>query len=203
MNSAMLSFTDLKTLEADQLSALASLHYATMPTLLSELGLPVLHRYYQLAQNQAGCLGFLATINGEAVGWAFGSKDPGMVTRLLAADRVWLASQLAKVFVNNPKGILLLAGALLMPGDNSIPEGGIELTYIGIGRNWQGKQLGRQVLDHFIHAAREAGYSSIILSVEEDNSSALHLYATAGFKTIRQYKEGSYHRRRMLLQWMP
>jgi ribosomal protein S18 acetylase RimI-like enzyme len=59
--------------------------------------------------------------------------------------------------------------------------------------------LGKGLLNTFIETSREAGYRSVVLSVEKDNEPAIALYQKAGFKIIKTFSEGHYERHRMEL----
>jgi ribosomal protein S18 acetylase RimI-like enzyme len=76
-------------------------------------------------------------------------------------------------------------------------SGAIELTYIGVSSAHQGKGLGRALLNKFIELSRLRGYHSVVLSVEEENKTAIALYEKSGFKIIKTFSEGRYQRHRM------
>ena len=61
----------------------------------------------------------------------------------------------------------------------------------------QGKGLGRTLLNKFIELSRLKGYHSVVLSVEEENQTAIALYEKSGFKIIKTFSEGRYQRHRM------
>ena len=75
----------------------------------------------------------------------------------------------------------------------------IELTYIGVASRQQGRGLGKELLNTFTEASRTEGYRSVVLSVEQENSSAISLYEKAGFKVVKSFVEGRYQRNRMEL----
>ena len=81
-----------------------------------------------------------------------------------------------------------------------IKDDAIELTYIGVSAEQTGTGIGTKLIDRFITASREAGYHSVILSVEMDNPPAIALYKKTGFEIIRTFSEGRYQRHRMELK---
>jgi ribosomal protein S18 acetylase RimI-like enzyme len=75
----------------------------------------------------------------------------------------------------------------------------VELTYIGVSPAHQGKGLGRTLLNKFIEQSRTKGYHSVVLSVEQENTTATALYEKSGFRIIKTFTEGRYQRHRMEL----
>jgi ribosomal protein S18 acetylase RimI-like enzyme len=75
--------------------------------------------------------------------------------------------------------------------------GELELTYIGVHPSARGKGVGGQLIHAFAEAARRAGYTSLVLSVETDNPAAIALYEKHGFIIRETFQEGAYHRHRM------
>ena len=75
----------------------------------------------------------------------------------------------------------------------------IELTYIGVVSGHQGKGLGQALVKEFIEQSRSKGYHSVVLSVEEENKTAITLYEKLGFKIIKTFSEGRFQRHRMEL----
>ena len=199
MNFKMLPLADLK--ESD-LQQLAVVHQSNMHSLLSELGLPLILKYYQAAQKDPLVVGFCAfSQSGELSGWAMGSPHPDAINNKLRESLFWFASQMIQLVFKAPNVILQLINSLLSA--SKIPvlaESAIELTYIGVASTQRGQGLGGQLLSAFIEASRKAGYHSIELSVEIDNVPALALYKRMGFQITQTFSEGRYQRHRMELK---
>lgn len=193
------SIVPLSRLPASGLPALASLHCATMPTLLADLGMPVVLRYYQTAQKDASVVGECAlSPSGEMLGWALGSPAPAALNARLRQPLTWFAGQLLRLAFTRPRTIVQLAQSAFSASDiNTIQRGQIELTYIGVSPAARGQGLGQSLLSAFMDAARAAAYLSVVLSVETDNPSALALYKKQGFQITSTFVEGRYHRHRM------
>ncbi len=66
-------------------------------------------------------------------------------------------------------------------GDDAV----YHLNKIYVLPNQQGKNIGKQLLDHVITAVKEEGASSLQLNVNRYNK-ALHFYEKQGFKVIRR-----------------
>jgi ribosomal protein S18 acetylase RimI-like enzyme len=190
---------DLNQISEKQLERLAALHHSVMHTLLSQLGLPVVFRYYQLARLQPDVIGICAISNdGEILGWAIGSPSPDRINTKLRSPLPWFLTQMLKLLLTRPRVLWqLMQSVFADPQAAQVKSGAIELTYIGVAQERQGQGVGEKLLSAFIEASRTRAYRSVVLSVETDNHPALSLYEKAGFKIIRSFSEGQFERHRM------
>ena len=188
-------------LSDDDIKRMALLHHSVMHTLLSNLGLPVVVRYYQLARAQPDVLGMCAvSTSGEILGWAMGSPYPDRINAGLRSPLSWFLAQMFRLMLTRPLVLWQLISTVLSSSSQvEMTSGAIELTYIGVAANQRRRGMGAKLLNAFIEASRAHGYRSVILSVEKENSSALVLYERAGFKVIRTFTEGRFARHRMEL----
>lgn len=192
---------DFSKLTEEDIKHLAVLHHSVMHTLLSDLGLPVVLRYYRIAQADHAVVG-LCTLSdsGEMLGWAMGSPYPDRINAQLRSPLAWFLLQMFRVMVTRPLVLWqLLSSVLSTSGQAELKNGAIELTYIGVVPDQRGRGLGKKLLNAFMEAGRLQGYQSIILSVEKENSPAIALYEQAGFRVIQTFSEGRYQRHRMEL----
>jgi GNAT superfamily N-acetyltransferase len=209
----------LSHLPPASLPALADLHAATMPTLLADLGRDILLRYYQLAQTEPSVIALCAletslttpeyrisniqspiTNPQLPIAYCLGSPNPAALNAKLRTPLTWFASQLLKLVFTRPGVLFQLAHSVLATSEaNSLKSGQIELTYIGVAPQARGRGLGKTILAAFVESARAAGFTSIALSVETDNPTAIALYTKFGFTIIQTFREGRYHRHRMEL----
>lgn len=196
------TFIPLTELPAPALLQLADLHHQVMHTLLSELGLPLVRKYYQAAQKHTGNISLCAIDkNGKLCAWATGSANPSALNHSLRQPAAWFLWQIFSASLRKPSALLHLLGSLLAdPTPNQLRPSQLELTYIGVSPQAQGKGLGTDLLGRFIHLAGQAGYSSIALSVETDNPAAIRLYTQSGFTITRTFHEGRFERHRMEYQ---
>jgi ribosomal protein S18 acetylase RimI-like enzyme len=196
------SLAPLSQLDPDGLFRLAKLHCEVMHTLLAELGLPLVLRYYQAAQGDPSVLGLCALgADGAITGWAMGSSDPAALNSRLRWPLPWFAGQILRLAFTRPTTLFELLGSTLSaPAANTILAGQIELTYIGVATSSQGQGLGTIILAAFMERARAAGYRSVVLSVETDHPAAIALYKRAGFSIWQTYREGRFERHRMTCQ---
>jgi GNAT superfamily N-acetyltransferase len=209
----------LSQLPASLLPALAALHQATMPTLLSDLGNDFVLRYYQLAQKDRSVIALCLLSNNQSpitnhrspitnhealdtenciLAYCIGSPDPAALNAKLRTPLPWFAVQMFKLAFTRPGVLLQLAQSVLTTSEaNSLKSGQIELTYIGVAPEARGQGLGKTILAAFVEAARGAGYTSVALSVETDNPAAIALYTNFGFTIAQTFREGRYQRHRM------
>lgn len=209
----MIAILPLSHFPSASLPALADLHAATMPTLLTELGRDFLLRYYHLAQTDPSVIALCAletsqtspqapiTNSQSPIAYALGSPDPAALNARLRQPLTWFALQMLKLAFSHPGALLQLAQSVLTASEaNSLKPGQIELTYIGVAPEARGQGLGKTILAAFVESARAAGYTSVALSVETDNPAALALYTNFGFTITQTFSEGRYHRHRMEYQ---
>lgn len=192
-------FVKLSQLDDDGLRQLSDLHRSVMHTLLSDLGLPIVLKYYQAARRDSSVLGICAlTPSNEIIGWSVGSPDPAAINSKLRQPLIWFLAQMLRVAVTRP----LVFGQLIssvLSASVEVEKDAIELTYIGVSSAHQGEGLGQALLHKFVEESRSKGYHSVVLSVEAENRTALALYEKSGFKIVKTFSEGRYQRHRMEL----
>lgn len=190
----------LSRLNDDQIEQLARLHHRVMHSLLTDLGLPFVERYYQIARADSSVIGVCAVEDGgNPLGWAIGSPKPNQVTRRMSEAPLWFIVQMLRASIARPKMILQLA-ASARSLSVEMKEGAVELTYIGVDESARKQGLGQALLNAFVETAREKKFSSVELSVEADNADAIALYTKAGFEIAASFKEGAFDRHRMELK---
>ena len=219
-----MNFTPLSQLDSSGLDALAALHHSVMHTLLSELGLQVVRRYYEICQRDSSVVAISAFSlppragegpgrcpdgssiayrvegMGAVLGWAVGSPYPERINAQLRTPLTWFAGQMLTLAVTRPAALMQLAQSVLSASDaNALRPGQIELTYIGVAPAARGRGLGKGLLMAFLEASRAAGYVSVALSVETDNPAAIALYTNGGFHITKTFHEGRFERHRMEL----
>jgi peptidyl-dipeptidase Dcp len=93
----------------------------------------------------------------------------------------------------------LISSRLSSTAATEVSDNTMELTYIGIAPAWQGKGLGKKLIKDFIDLSRSKGYDRVVLSVEEENHTAIALYEKFNFRIVKSFSEGRYRRHRMEL----
>lgn len=189
----------LSDLSAKQGMSIAQIHVLVIDSLLSELGLLVVQRYYQIASVDTSVIGCCAiSQSGFPLGWAIGSSAPSQLNERLRAALGWRS--LLRALIARPR---LIRQIFISSRSASAPlkPGALELTYIGVDMPSRKQGLGRELLNAFLAQAQARDFQSVALSVEADNVGALALYAQAGFQVINSFREGRYNRLRMELKF--
>jgi len=197
MNYKIVAFSRLND---NRINQLARLHHRVMHSLLTDLGLPFVERYYQIARADSSVVGVCAVNEGgNPLGWAIGSSKPNQVNDRMREAWGWFFIQMIRALFTNPK---LISQIFISARSSSVAmkQGAIELTYIGVDESARKQGLGRALLNAFIEMAREKKISSVELSVEAENADAIALYTKAGFEIVASYKEGKFNRNRMELK---
>ena len=191
----------LSQLKDDHLKQLAELHHSVMHTLLADLGLPMVLRYYKIARSDNSVVGICALDpSKKIIGWAMGSPHPDRINSGLRTPFVWFILKILRLAFTHPLVFWqLISSVLSSSAETEMKSDAIELTYIGVAPEQRGRGLGKDLLNVFIETSHAAGYRSVILSVEKENESAIALYQKAGFKIAKTFSEGSYERHRMEL----
>jgi ribosomal protein S18 acetylase RimI-like enzyme len=198
MEYRLVKFSQLRE---DQIKRLALLHDSVMRTLLSDLGLPFVWRYYKITQADPKVIGFCAiSTAGEMFGWAVGSPHPDRITSQLRAPLPWFIFQMLRITLTRPIVLWQLISSIFSSSNQmAVSDGAIELTYIGVADSQKRQGLGKILLNTFIEESRSRGYDSVVLSVEKENLAAISLYEKTGFKVVNTFSEGRYRRHRMEL----
>ena len=196
------TLTPISRLDQAGLARLARLHSDIMHTLLADLGAPLVLRYYEVAQADSSVLGLCAVSeSGDLLGWAMGSPAPTMLNARLRQPLAWFAIQLIRLVFTHPRVLVELIRSVFSTNEaNNLQPGQIELTYIGVATQAQGRGIGKAILTAFIDQARSAGFTSIALSVETDNLPAITLYTKCAFQITKTFHEGRFMRHRMEYQ---
>ena len=64
----------------------------------------------------------------------------------------------------------------------------MHLVTLDILPEWQGKGVGKRLLEHIIGQARRDNIERINLEVAEDNYKAIQFYLNLGFQTVKRLK---------------
>jgi ribosomal-protein-alanine N-acetyltransferase len=131
-------------------------------------------------------------------GWLFASTEPALseagprdgatISALHAASfrRGWSEDEVERLLLDRQ-----VIAHRAMQGDelagfilSRIAAEEAEILSVAVGTRWQGRGLGRKLLD--LHLRRLAGLlvGTVFLEVEESNRAALRLYAASGFRQV-------------------
>jgi ribosomal-protein-alanine N-acetyltransferase len=74
-----------------------------------------------------------------------------------------------------PRTVIGYGGVMTVAGEATVQT-------LGVGRAWQGRGLGRRLLDQLIERAAARGAAQLWLEVRDDNINAQRLYRASGFE---------------------
>jgi ribosomal protein S18 acetylase RimI-like enzyme len=186
----------IQQLTNEQVAELAKLHHAMLHSLLAELGLPFVERYYRIAGKDDSAIGFCAlSENGELLAWVVGSSKPEQVNGQIREPLTWFIPQLMRVLLKRPSLIQQLLISARSKSFELKPDC-IELVYLGVSPYARKHGLGMELIKVFAEASVES-FRSISLSVEKENANAIRLYTRAGFVITDTFVEGKFRRHRM------
>ena len=188
----------LGNLDNHLLECVALLHQSVMHLLLTDMGFPMILRYYQIAKSDPLVIGFCAVSPAqEILGWVVGSPNPYALNARMQKPFSWFLKQIIYLAIKHPLVFMQVLSSVFYPSQKNLPAHTIELTYIGVAPDAQGSGIGRTLLNAFTEASRSSGYCSIELTTETDNLHALALYEKSRFTVKRTFKEGRFERCRM------
>ena len=90
-------------------------------------------------------------------------------------------------FVLRPAHASHIAGVILT---SRVSEGVGHTTQICAMPGYQGRGLGRRLMEASIQALRARGYKTVSLTVTSGNARAVHLYEKLGFATVKKFAAG-------------
>lgn len=192
------SLIPLKDISADSLPRIVEIHLGDAG-LLSKLGHPFVLRYFENAVKDERTFGFYAQDNetGEIMGFSLASPEPSSLTAKLTEDKGWFISNILKVVFTRPLAFLqMIVSSVTIRGQMYEPNT-VECVYFTVDPRFRGHGLGRSLQKALMDEGRKRGYKKMYASVETWNIASLKATQANGFKIIKTFREGIYHRRRL------
>jgi len=190
----------LRQSSPELLGLVARLHHAVMPTLLSDLGIPFVERYYQAAAADPAAIGFVALLpDGRTpCGYVIGYPRPQRLMAQLRSPFLWFVRQILRLLFTHPVVLVqLVVSAFSIQGQMGDDPSVIEVSFLGISPEARGAGLGERLMRVFLDACRQAGYRAVALSVEIENQAAVAMHKKVGFQIKKTFREGRFNRYRM------
>lgn len=188
----------LKNIPANQLFRIAEIHLGDAG-LLSKLGYPFVLRYFENAVKDENAFGFYAQDDetNEIMGFSLASPEPSALTAKLTEDKTWFVKNILKVIFTRPLAFLqMVISSVTIRGQMYEPNT-IECVYFTVDPKFRRRGLGRALQKALMDEGRKRGYKKIYASVETWNIASLKATQANGFKIIRTFREGIYHRHRL------
>ncbi len=174
----------------EHVRAVAQLHCATLPGLLSELGVSAATAYYDGCMRGRLAAAFVALEDDEVQGFVLGSSQPAALQReVLRANPIGVFRGIAVGILRRPRALLWLVGSRVGPEEGQVDTGMPELTYLAVSPGLRGSGIGRQLVNAFTGAMRREGIGAYELSVDDDNRTAIGFYERLGFRQSAHYRE--------------
>ena len=167
--------------------------------LLSKLGYPFVLRYFENAVKNEQAFGFYAQDDEtkEIMGFSLASPEPSSLTSKLTEDKGWFIQNIFKVIFTRPMAFLqMVISSITIRGQMYEPNT-IECVYFTVDEKFRGRRLGRALQKALMDEGRKRGYKKIYASVETWNIASLKATQANGFKIIKTFREGLYHRHRL------
>jgi ribosomal protein S18 acetylase RimI-like enzyme len=185
----------LRSLKATDIKSVVKIHCAGFPNSRStKLGEPFLKKMYQWYFLYNPRLSFVATLNGEIVGFVTGAIGGGTARRRFRYA-FW---QIVFGFLRHPQLFLQtemfeawqvhLRGLFVSVDRNQNPEAGkaeivkVTLDSIAVAPPARSRDVGRLLVSAFEQAAQEQGATILGLGVESDNRIARQFYEHCGWR---------------------
>lgn len=188
----------LQSIPAHLLPRIALIHLGDAG-LLSKLGFPFVMRYFENAVKDEKAFGFYVKDDetGEIMGFSLASPEPSALTFKLAEDKDWFIRNIIKAIFTRPLAFLqMLISSLTIRGQMYEPNT-IECVYSTVDPKYRGRGLGRALQKALMDEGRKRGYKKIYASVETRNIASLKATQANGFRIIKTFREGIYHRHRL------
>ncbi len=188
----------LKSISAERLPRIAEIHMGDAG-LLSKLGYPFVLRYFEGATKDERAFGFYAQDDktGEIMGFSLASPEPSALTSKLTEDKGWFIKNILKVIFTKPLAFLQMAISSVTIRGQMYEPNTIECVYFTVDPKFRGRGLGRSLQKALMDDGRKQGYKKIYASVETWNIASLKATQANGFKIIKTFREGIYHRHRL------
>jgi len=180
---------------------MARLHQSALRILLSDMGLPFVIRYFELAVKDPEVIGFYALSETEdLIGYVVGTPKPNELNSRLTRPLIWFVGQCLRLLFTRPEVLFqAIISSLTLTRQVAAENDAVEVVYMSVDPRARGQGLGRALMTAFHDASRAAGYKRVLGSQELDNDVSIGLLGSMGYKAKYNFREGRYHRQRIEL----
>lgn len=200
MNKQDLSVRIMRSSDLDQVIRIHIFQFPNSRS--SQLGKPFLRRMYNWFIRYQTKLALVAEYNHTVIGYVVGSIGgygrnifryalPQIVIGVISHPKMILRKETFSLWHSYIKG--LLPRRSRKSTSQSLPdEINAALSSIAVDINYQGKGVGKELMQKFEAHAKELNANTASLTVEQDNPAAINLYESCGW-TIDTQNEQSVH----------
>lgn len=190
-NSAILKSVksiEIHPFRKEDCTAIAEAHLNFLTTSFrGNAGIQLLRAYYEVISQEKGGIGFLASSDGQMVGFACGVWDRPLIRRLFLKhiDKLIIYGIVQILLVPQmiPSVIQRLLNSRTL---NFTTIEGYELRPLVVLPRYRGQGIADQLILHLLEDAKKRGVRKVSLVVDVRNIAAQKLYTKVGFKFERQ-----------------
>ena len=167
--------------------------------LLSKLGYPFVFKYFENVIKDEKAFGFYAQDDEtkEIMGFSLASPEPSSLTSALTKDKIWFIKNILKVLFTKPVTFFQMVISSVTIQSQMDEPNTIECVYFTVHPKFRGQKLGRTLQKALMDKGKKRGYKKIFASVETQNITSLKATQANGFRIIKTFREGIYHRHRL------
>lgn len=187
----------IRPMHSADVPAVASLHSAQIPSLLSRLGRPAVRAWYRAALGTGEAIGLVSMDGGELAGFVLGAVHPvGLRSSVVRLRPATILGCTLLGVLRRPSNLSAVLRSRRGPPPGAYDTEVPELIYLATAPGRQGSGVGKALVAAFSNVMRGCGVTRYELSVDDDNARAIKFYERAGLRQVGAYEEfGTAHRR--------
>ena len=178
-------------------NAVAALHAANLPGLLTSLGPLSVRAYYTGCARTRTATAFVAECDGQVRGFVIGAARPAhMKRRVFHYNRLAIAAAFILALARRPSMTRRMLRTDPAPEEGTFDATSPELFYIAVDAAARRTGIGRALLRAFAVGMRDNEARSYELNVDAGNQDAIAFFEAEGFRLLGQHQElgTTYHR---------
>lgn len=177
----------INTITSKDCSAITKIHMGALAgDFLPSLGIGFLTVFYEGIIGKSGVYGFTAVENGKIQGFVVGTNDSSKFFSLaLSSNFLKLSLFLLFQLIKKPSLIKNVLETFLYPNRDTGPKA--ELVVIAVRKSYQGKGLGRTLVDALEGAFKKDGIKRYKLTVHVDKD-AVGFYEHLGYSRLSSFR---------------
>jgi len=167
----------------------ADLHIEGQPgTFLTTMGRTFLRALYAQMAVSPLCFGYVALEGDEVVGVVTGTLDSSAVFKELVLKKGYkLAIPVLGSILRQPSLLPRIVQTLFYPSQTKPEPGEAEMLYLASRADHRGQGIGHALYWAFVEGCQQRGYTSVALSVDEGNPTAVRFHERQGMSLAREF----------------